>query len=527
MIESLFFNVLTVTAVISPLLLLLLLFSRRISHSYTAKWSYFVWLILAVRLVIPLNFTLPSAPVSIQVPARISQPITGTQTISAASSQTAAVSSGAATVSSAVPALSAPSGISVMQILSIVWICGIVLFLCFHFAGYFLFLHRVRHWRRPITNPEILKIFAKKREEMHIVRTITLYKCSVINTPMLVGFFKPMILMPDCSVTGEQLGIILTHELIHCKRCDLWYQLLLVFANAMHWFNPFVYLMVRQADHDLELFCDEEVIKNQPILFRQTYGEAILSILRQRSRYKTSFSTNFLGGRKAMKQRFVRLYDNKKRKHGVAAMAIVLCAILITATCIACTSKPASNAPDTASQSDRTVSGSVSSAPEPASSASVNSSASTAQTNTAKTESSSSKPNQNTVTTTTATSNKDIAQKTKDYLLNGQNNKPEAGKLQWSETFLNQVNIDAVYQSYISAGGKAGDIQSFAKYLTENAPIPSNWKTLFEADLWKGYSVKPSRYEPLENNVYQVYVKINGSEVPYVTVRARTGYFHG
>lgn len=125
------------------------------------------------------------------------------------------------------------------------------------------------------------------------------------------------------------------------------------------------------------------------------------------------------------------------------------------------------------------------------------------------------------------TSSENIAQKTKGYILNGQGDKPEAGKLLWSETFLNKVDFDSVYKKYISDGGKAGDIESFAKYLTQNAPVPDNWKELFEADLLKTYGQTVSRYEKLQDNLYQAYIKIDGSEVPYVAVNTRTGYFHG
>ncbi len=120
-----------------------------------------------------------------------------------------------------------------------------------------------------------------------------------------------------------------------------------------------------------------------------------------------------------------------------------------------------------------------------------------------------------------------IAEDTKTYLLNGQHEKPEAGKLHWTQAFLDQADIDAVYKDYLAGGGKAGDVLSFAEYLTENAPVPDNWKQLFEAALLSEYGVIPSRYEDLGNGFYQVYIINDGHEVPYVGVNARTGYFHG
>ena len=121
----------------------------------------------------------------------------------------------------------------------------------------------------------------------------------------------------------------------------------------------------------------------------------------------------------------------------------------------------------------------------------------------------------------------DITAQTKEFLLNGQDDLPEAGKLHWTQPFLDQVDIDAVYQQYLSGGGKADDVTEFAEYLTENAPVPGNWKELFEADLLAQYGVKPSSYEDLGDHYYQVYIMNEGKEVPFVGLNARTGYFHG
>ncbi len=120
-----------------------------------------------------------------------------------------------------------------------------------------------------------------------------------------------------------------------------------------------------------------------------------------------------------------------------------------------------------------------------------------------------------------------ISDEVKDYILNGQENKPEAEKIKWSASFLNQLDIDSLYNDYILAGGSASDVDEFAKYITLNAPIPSNWQELFAADLKNAYGVEPSKIEYLEGDLYQAYIINEGSEVPYVTVSARTGYFHG
>lgn len=120
-----------------------------------------------------------------------------------------------------------------------------------------------------------------------------------------------------------------------------------------------------------------------------------------------------------------------------------------------------------------------------------------------------------------------LKEKVIDYIINGQENKSEAEKMKWSETFLNKVDIDILYKQYIANGGTTDDLEKFAEYITLNAPIPTDWKKLFEKDLYNTYGVKVVRLEHLEGVLYQAYIKNDGKEVPYVVVSSRTGYFHG
>ena len=54
-----------------------------------------------------------------------------------------------------------------------------------------------------------------------------------------------------------------------------------------------------------------------------------------------------------------------------------------------------------------------------------------------------------------------VTEKIKNYIINGQENKPEAQKIKWSKTFLNQVDIESLYKQYIANGGNADDLESF------------------------------------------------------------------
>lgn len=120
-----------------------------------------------------------------------------------------------------------------------------------------------------------------------------------------------------------------------------------------------------------------------------------------------------------------------------------------------------------------------------------------------------------------------ITKDVKNYIINGQGDKPAATKIKWSERFLNRVNVDSLYNQYISSGGNANDLEGFANYITINAPILDDWKDIFEKDLYGEYGEKVIKVEHLEGDLYQAYIIKDGSEIPYVVVSARTGYFHG
>lgn len=78
-----------------------------------------------------------------------------------------------------------------------------------------------------------------------------------------------------------------------------------------------------------------------------------------------------------------------------------------------------------------------------------------------------------------------------------------------------------------TTGGEVEDVSGVAAYITANAPIADNWQEMFEKEINSTYGEKISKVEYLEGDLYTAYVIKDGKEVPYVTVNARTGYFHG
>ncbi len=328
MTESLFYTVLEISVSVSVVVLVVLLLTPVLKKRFTAKWRYWVWLLLAVRLLIPLNFHMPQPAVQIPVPQKAVM-------IQNAAPQTAQnVVTPAPTNQASQPDTAQP--VTASELLVAAWVAGAAVFLLSRFTGYFAFLHMVRRWSHPVRELEAREVLQSQKEEMGIRHGLVFLRCKRISSPMMVGFFRPMLLLPETDYPEEELRLILKHELIHWKRHDVWYKLLLCLANAIHWFNPVIWLMVRRAEENTELVCDSEVVKGFGTDYRRRYGETILSSVRKSKIRGATFSTYFYGGAKTLKQRFSNILDIGKKHRGIAAFCAILIGAASVGSLVAC-----------------------------------------------------------------------------------------------------------------------------------------------------------------------------------------------
>ena len=173
------------------------------------------------------------------------------------------------------------------------------------------------------------------KEEMKISGNIRLMVGKTAQSPMMTGFFKPILLLPDLNYSDPDLKLILKHELIHYKRRDIWYKLLLICANAVHWFNPFVYLMTVMANKDAEMACDSELIRDSDATFRKQYSETILTAIHRENQHRMAFSTYFYGGKETMKERFANIFDMRKKRKGIITLCAIIMVVCISGASVA------------------------------------------------------------------------------------------------------------------------------------------------------------------------------------------------
>ena len=174
-------------------------------------------------------------------------------------------------------------------------------------------------------------------------REAELYRCSRIHTPMLMGFRRPVILLPE-DVPAGSLEAALVHELTHLKHRDTWYMLLMTLARCVHWFNPLVWLMVRVARRDMELCCDYDLLNGQGEEVRRAYGRAILDQMTGRDRGFSGLTTGFSGSKKEVFARFRAMMDTTPKRKGRVVLVLAGAVIVLSGSLVACQSE---TSPDT------------------------------------------------------------------------------------------------------------------------------------------------------------------------------------
>ena len=325
MMENLLISVLEVSVSVSLTVLLLVLLAPFLNRRYAARWKCWIWIFLAVRLMIPasgqgiLEKIMPQEEIMPQqnVPARpagIPQRRTAAWPVQAEAA--AAVRENQKTISVSLPDIAAA-----------VWLCGFVLFLAVHAASFLHYRKRMLKHAVPVTDGLVPVLMEQLGQEMHIRRCVPVLECPLAASPMMTGTLHPVLLLPRGQYGRHELYFILKHELVHYQHRDLHWKMLLLTANAVHWFNPLIWIMGKEAAADMELACDERVTQGAGPAGCRAYTEALLSAIQKNCARGNAFTTQFYGGKRMMKKRFQNIFLRTGKKNG---MAVLAAAVILT-----------------------------------------------------------------------------------------------------------------------------------------------------------------------------------------------------
>ena len=216
------------------------------------------------------------------------------------------------------------------NILFIVWLTGMLMMAGYEVLRYQSVYKSIRRWIRSVPE-EYEQELNRVKKEMHICKDIPVYQCSKVFSPMIVGLRKPAIILPERSYKKDSLYFIYKHELTHFCHGDLYYKCIQTITKCVYWFHPMVHKMYQQAAFDVELLCDERVTKNESREFCRAYSFVLLDTLTEQNTKPFPLSTCFMnGGKKQMKERFLRIMSQNKAKYGIAFFGIlIVCALFL------------------------------------------------------------------------------------------------------------------------------------------------------------------------------------------------------
>lgn len=220
----------------------------------------------------------------------------------------------------------------IWETLACIWLTGTILLLLAGLRERRRFAHIVRRTGHPA--PEMEALLYEVGQQLKIRRLPTLVVCGVAESPMLTGLLHPRLLLPEYSISPEQLRLIFSHELWHLKRGDLWKKLAAFCAHCLHWFNPLVWQLEGKFAMDCELACDEKVLLGLCREQRKLYGQAILHVLSQSTNRRIQGLCFCKTNRKKSQNELKRRLDLMMNPNGHSKGKRIFLTVLIAVLCV-------------------------------------------------------------------------------------------------------------------------------------------------------------------------------------------------
>lgn len=196
-----------------------------------------------------------------------------------------------------------------------IWGIGAIVFVGWQVYCYHRFLKKIQHTCTPVSkDAKAAKQLILLKEAYNIRSDVALAHSVAVRSPILIGLRKPTIYLPTGSNAVMNMRMVLHHELVHLKHNDLWVKVLVLGVNALHWFNPLIYVLRRDIHTWSELSCDEEVVKEMTYAERKRYGETILNVMVGSEELPVRFCSSLSSDGKQLKRRLNMILNLKKIK---------------------------------------------------------------------------------------------------------------------------------------------------------------------------------------------------------------------
>ena len=315
-----FMKILLSLSVSGTLLLLLILGLKQIyKNTFSRRWQYYIWVIVVLRFVIPftpdtmnvrnlfemLNTTVITndSPVRPNISAAVDTNDDVAEQLQIPSSENVVVND---TTTQKSP--------NVYFYIFFVWFALALVLFVRKVTIYQGFIQYIKAGNTEVSDIKTLNLLSDCEEKLNIKTRVELHNNAMITSPIMIGFFRPSIVLPVGELEDKELFYIFMHELRHYKQRDMFYKWLVQIVVCIHWFNPFVYLLEKEVNKTCELSCDEAVISILDDKARREYGDTLICFLKSNNLYKNPLaSVTLTENAKELKERLGVIMNFKEK----------------------------------------------------------------------------------------------------------------------------------------------------------------------------------------------------------------------
>ena len=251
------FQILKMNIIAATIVAIAMVVSHMTSRRYSCRWKYFMWLAVALFLLIPADFPKKSLVKVRLYPKKQETLLSRGGTVSDELKRSVFSQ-------------------DVLEILFVVWVAGIVILAAARILRYYFSMRDMLRWSYPVTDERVLQQYRKICRENHVKKPPRLMVSARLSTPVLAGLFHTGLDLTQEPCNLYELRFVYSHELCHYRHKDLWYKTLLLLISTIHWFNPCLYWMQKEAEKDIESLCDTAVVKTYTNAEKKHYNRILL-----------------------------------------------------------------------------------------------------------------------------------------------------------------------------------------------------------------------------------------------------------
>ena len=326
-----FIKILLSLSVSGALLLLLILGLKPLyKNKFSKRWQYYIWIVVALRFLLPftpdttiigsLFEKFDTTAITNEIPTNPNVPVPAdTGNSKAEPTQT----------NREITTAAMREPFNKYVCLFFIWSALALVLFVRKVTVYQGFMQYIKAGNKEVSDIKILNLLSDCEEKLNIKTRVELSCNPLIASPMLIGFFRPRIILPAYELEDKELSYIFVHELTHYKQRDMFYKWLIQIVVCVHWFNPFVYLLEKEVNKSCELSCDEKVIAVLDDKGKREYGDTLISFLKLNNLYKSSLaSVTLTEGAEQLKERLGAIMKFRKKSKVITAITAIFTVIV-------------------------------------------------------------------------------------------------------------------------------------------------------------------------------------------------------